>query len=98
MKMKLLSIAVACLYLTFSILTFSLCALDKSAARHKRRRIPEKRFFVLAICGGGAGLWCGMLCFRHKTKHWYFWVLAVLTTLIQLSFLLWLALKVGGTI
>lgn len=96
--MKLLSIALGCLFLTFSLLTFAMCAIDKNAARHERRRIPEKRFFLLALCGGGAGLWCGMLCFRHKTKHWYFWVIAVSTTLVQFSLLVWMALKVGGTI
>ncbi|KAF5045876.1 hypothetical protein DSECCO2_476710 [anaerobic digester metagenome] len=96
--MKLLSVILGGLLLACSLLTFAMCAIDKSAARHERRRIPEKRFFLLALCGGGAGLWCGMLCFRHKTRHWYFWVIAVLTTLAQLTLLVWTALKTGGTI
>lgn len=96
--MKLLSIALGCLILICSLLTFVMCAIDKSAAKHDKRRIPEKRFFLLALCGGGMGLWCGMLCFRHKTKHWYFWAVAISTTLIQLMLLFWAALKVGGTI
>ncbi len=81
-----------------SLLTFGMCAIDKSAAKHGKSRIPEKRFFLLALCGGGAGLWFGMLCCRHKTKHWYFWVVAAATTLVQLTLLVWMALKVGGTI
>lgn len=96
--MKLLSIALACLFFGCSLVTFAMCAIDKSAAKRERRRIPEKHFFWLALCGGGAGLWCGMLCFRHKTKHLYFWVVAVLTALVQLMLLVWTALKVGGTI
>lgn len=96
--MKLLSVVFACLFCGCSLVTFAMCAIDKNAAKRERRRIPEKRFFLLALCGGGAGLWCGMLCFRHKTKHWYFWVVAVLTTLVQLTLLIWTALKVGGTI
>lgn len=96
--MKLLAIVLACLFLGCSALTFALCGIDKRAAKCLKRRVPEKRFFLLALCGGGSGLWCGMLCFRHKTRHWYFWVIAVLTTLVQLIILIWLALKVGGTI
>ena len=96
--MKLISMLLAGLFLGCSLLTFALCAIDKNAAKRERRRIPEKRFFLLALIGGGAGLWCGMLCFRHKTRHWYFWVVAVVTTLVQLLLLIWMALKVGGTI
>ncbi len=96
--MKAFSIALACWFLVCSLLSFLLCAVDKRAAKHEKRRIPEKRFFLLALSGGGAGLWCGMLCFRHKTKHWYFWAWAVLTTLSQLALLIWAALKVSGTI
>lgn len=52
--MKLLSIALGCLFLICSLVSFAMCAIDKSAAKHEKRRIPEKRFFLWALCGGGA--------------------------------------------
>lgn len=42
---------------------------DKSRAKAKRRRIPEKRLFTLALLGGSAGILLGMRRFRHKTLH-----------------------------
>ena len=36
------------------------------------RRIPERRFFLVAILGGALGATWGMFHFHHKTKHWYF--------------------------
>lgn len=96
--MKTLSIILSFLFLATSLLNFIMCAIDKSAAKRDARRIPEKRFFLLALCGGGFGLWCGMLCFRHKTKHWYFWLVAVCTTIFQLFLLVWIALKIGGAL
>ena len=55
--------------LALSAFTFFLCHVDKNAARREKRRVPEKRFFLLALCGGVFGLAAGMLCFRHKTRH-----------------------------
>lgn len=63
-----------------SLACFVFCAVDKAAAKSRARRIPEKSFFLLAALGGGAGLWLGMITFRHKTRHWYFWAIALLTT------------------
>jgi uncharacterized membrane protein YsdA (DUF1294 family) len=45
---------------------------DKKCAVHRRRRIPEKAFFVAALLGGTPGTILGMFYFRHKTRHWYF--------------------------
>lgn len=38
----------------------------------KGRRIPEVTLLMLAAIGGSIGAWCGMMVFRHKTKHWKF--------------------------
>ena len=35
--------------------------------------IPEKVLLLLSFFGGAAGGLLGMLLFRHKTRHWYFW-------------------------
>lgn len=44
-------------------------AYDKSQAGRHKRRIPEKRLFGYAACGGALGAWIGMYAYRHKTKH-----------------------------
>ena len=51
---------------------------DKSKARRGAWRIPEKVLLGLSFFGGAAGGLCGMLLFRHKTRHWYFWAVNVL--------------------
>lgn len=42
---------------------------DKSRARKKRRRIPEKRLLWTGALGGALGLGLGMRIFHHKTRH-----------------------------
>ncbi|MFD0587150.1 DUF1294 domain-containing protein [Paenibacillus sp. GCM10027627] len=42
---------------------------DKKRAKQRAKRIPEKRFFIVALLGGAIGAWCGMKVWRHKTKH-----------------------------
>jgi len=56
----------------FSLILFVMMGLDKTFAKHDRRRIPEKRLFLFALLGGAIGGTAGMRVFRHKTKHWYF--------------------------
>ena len=57
-----------------SIYTFILCALDKRAAQREDWRVPERRFFILALLGGAIGLGLGMLAFHHKTRHITFFI------------------------
>ena len=60
------------LFLYLAILNptaFFVYGLDKSYARRRHRRISEKCLLLLALCGGALGALCGMLVFRHKTKH-----------------------------
>ncbi|MFD0675670.1 MULTISPECIES: DUF1294 domain-containing protein [unclassified Paenibacillus] len=52
-----------------NVVAFVSMGLDKSRARHKARRIPEKQLFMFAAIGGAAGAWLAMRLFRHKTKH-----------------------------
>ncbi len=48
---------------------FCLCAMDKKKAKNGQWRVPERRFFVIAVLGGGPGVLLSMYRFRHKTKH-----------------------------
>ncbi len=72
-----------------------LCALDKWKAKHHAWRIRERTLFLVALLGGGFGVWAGMYLFRHKTKHWYFvWGIPLLTCLVY-GLLGWLLLQPG---
>lgn len=73
---------------------FFLMGWDKRQARREGRRVPEKRFFLLALLGGALGAICGMYGFRHKTKHWYFQVGMPAIFLLHLA-LIWLWLNYG---
>ncbi|MEG2204712.1 MAG: DUF1294 domain-containing protein [Oscillospiraceae bacterium] len=83
--MKILFLFLLALLLFCSLISFFLCFWDKRAAQKERRRIPEKRFFLLALLGGGPGLWIGMHTFHHKTRHLSFRLIAPATTLLWLG-------------
>jgi uncharacterized membrane protein YsdA (DUF1294 family) len=57
------------LLLLLNVTGLIVVAVDKYKAVHKRWRIPERIFFLLALVGGGPGVYGGCLLFRHKTKH-----------------------------
>lgn len=92
--MYYLLIVLLILSLACSTVEFILCGCDKFFAKHGRRRIPEKHFFWLAAAGGAPGLWLGMITFRHKTRHWYFWLIAVVFGLIYAMLIIALLLKI----
>ena len=56
-----------------SVIAFILYGADKSRARRGTWRIPEKVLLGFSFFGGAVGGVLGMLVFRHKTRHWYFW-------------------------
>lgn len=55
--------------LLINVAGFVLCFWDKRRAIRHQWRIPELRFFIVALLGGGPGVLAGMYKFRHKTKH-----------------------------
>ncbi|OIJ11018.1 hypothetical protein BKP35_12940 [Anaerobacillus arseniciselenatis] len=57
--------------------------VDKQRAIKGQWRVPERKFFILAIIGGSAGIFLGMKQFRHKTKHLSFKVGIPLIFLLQ---------------
>lgn len=61
-----------------SAVTLVLYGVDKFKAKHRRWRIRESILLGCALLGGGAGALLGMLLFRHKTRHWYFWAATLL--------------------
>lgn len=65
-----------------SLVTFILFGSDKHKAKAHKWRIPEKVLLGMCLAGGFAGGFLGMEFFRHKTKHWYFYAVVILSTLI----------------
>lgn len=57
-----------------SVMNFICYGLDKHAAKQKTWRTPERRLLTFGFAGGAAGGLLGMVCFHHKTRKWYFWL------------------------
>ena len=81
--------------LGMSLLLFAAMGLDKRLAQRQRRRISEKRLFLLAMLGGASGGWLGMYAFRHKTRHWRFALGFPALALAQLALCMYLIIKGG---
>ena len=71
--------------LALSLITFVLYAADKSKARRGTWRIPEKTLLLSGFLGGAVGALLAMKLFRHKTKHFYFYVINVLGLVWQIA-------------
>ena len=72
-------------YALLSVLALLLYAGDKKKAKKKRWRIPEKLLLGVGFFGGAVGALLAMQLFRHKTRHWYFWVVNLLGLACQVA-------------
>lgn len=71
--------------------TFAVYAVDKLAAVAHWRRAPELMLNILAVLGGFAGAWAGILLLRHKSnsrKHRTIWLVLIGSTIAHLVALL----------
>lgn len=77
--------------LTVNLITFLLYGNDKSRARRRAWRIPEKTLLGAAVIGGSIGALLGMSVFHHKTRKSAFYIGVPLILIIQigLAALLW---------
>lgn len=66
-----------------SVIAFLLYGADKRKARNGRWRIRESTLLLTGFFGGAVGALLGMQLFRHKTRHWYFWLVNLLGLLVQ---------------
>ena len=71
-----------------SLITFILYGVDKRRSKRDKWRIPERVLIGFSLLGGGVGGWLGMKLFRHKTRHWYFHLINILGTALQVAALL----------
>ena len=78
-------------YAAVSVVAFFCYGIDKRKAKKHRWRVSEATLLGLGFFGGSVGALLGMQLFRHKTKHWYFWVVNVVGLLLQSAlFAYWL--------
>lgn len=68
-----------------SVISFILYAIDKAKARQKAWRTPEKVLLLSSFLLGAPGGYAAMLVFRHKTKHWYFHVVNLVSLALQIA-------------
>lgn len=68
-----------------SLLAIILYAGDKKKAKKGAWRTPESVLLGFGFFGGAIGALIAMNSFRHKTKHWYFWVVNVLGLIWQIA-------------
>ena len=61
-----------------SFATFLLYGIDKLKAKQGAYRISERVLLIFSFFGGAIGALFGMLLFRHKTRHFYFFLVAIL--------------------
>ena len=78
MIFKILLIFYGCM----SLIDFILYGVDKNKAKKNERRIRERTLLLFGVFGGAYGGLLGMLAFRHKTLHWYFWLVNILFVII----------------
>lgn len=74
-----------------SLANFWLYASDKMRAKNNLWRIPEKLLLAVGFFGGAIGGLCAMGIFRHKTKHWYFYLVNIVGVLWQVVLAAYLA-------
>ena len=90
---KYLLLGAVVFFSLMSLITLILYKVDKVKAEKKKWRTKEATLLGFGFFGGAAGALAGMKLFRHKTKHWYFWVINIAGLLWQILLLIFLAIK-----
>jgi len=68
-----------------SLITLILYGADKAKAKKHAWRIKEAVLLLFGVFGGALGGLLGMEIFRHKTKHWYFWLVNIFALAIHIA-------------
>lgn len=80
-------------YAVISIIAFVLYFADKKKAQKNKWRIKEATLLGFGFFGGAIGALIAMKIFRHKTKHWYFWIVNILGLIWQIALTVFLFIK-----
>ena len=77
-------IALAVIYLIcINIFAFVLYFIDKQKAKRRKWRIKESVLLGVGFIGGAVGALAAMHLFRHKTQHYYFYVVNFLGLVVD---------------
>ncbi len=91
--MKILLYVLLALLFVMSCIAFGFYVKDKACAKKGAWRVPEKVLLSLGFFGGAIGALLAMKLVRHKTKHWYFWVVNILGLVWQLAAVVFLLVQ-----
>jgi uncharacterized membrane protein YsdA (DUF1294 family) len=69
-----LTLICAIYFIVINIISIVVTAVDKSKAKHKKWRVPEKTLLILSAIGGAVGMYITMHLIHHKTKKMKFMV------------------------
>jgi uncharacterized membrane protein YsdA (DUF1294 family) len=89
-------IALLFYYLVWSLVTFIVYGIDKSAAKRNRWRVSEPTLHLLSLLGGWPGALLGQKLFRHKTKKFGFRLIFWITLLANITLVLFIFLTLSG--
>lgn len=90
------NIYIAIYFILINITGFIITGLDKYWAIHKKWRVAEKRFLLLAVLGGGFGVYIGCLIFNHKTRNRKFMKIIPVIFIIEVAAILLLHTRGQG--
>ncbi|MUK93413.1 DUF1294 domain-containing protein [Aliivibrio fischeri] len=77
------------LYLGMSLLTYTMYAVDKNAAKKGNWRTPENTLHVLSLLGGWPGALFAQNQFRHKSKKRPFKTILWVTIFVNIGAFAW---------
>ena len=92
---KFLSENMLYLLATPCILTFLFFAWDKHLAHYQRSRVPEAVLFLFSFLYGAFGGLCGMIFFRHKTRHMSFKIIVPILAILQIAAIVYFKVKIA---
>ena len=79
---------IALVYLVLmNLAAVALYFIDKQKAKRNKWRIKEAVLLGVGFLGGAVGALMAMKTFRHKTKHYYFYVVNILGILVDAAIL-----------
>ena len=93
-----LPIIFAALYVSISLVTFIVYAIDKSAAKNGRWRTQENTLHILSLIGGWPGAFFAQNKLRHKSSKKEFKSIYNATVLLNLGVLIWLHTEKGAIV
>ncbi|MBQ9709148.1 MAG: DUF1294 domain-containing protein [Clostridia bacterium] len=76
-----------------SVITFIVYLVDKIKAKIGGFRVPEAVLLTLSVLGGATGGLLAMGFCRHKTKHWYFFLVNLASLFLHAGIYLLLIIK-----